>query len=92
LLYGAANRDPEQFDDPQKFWPDRPNRRQHVAFGVGAHYCAGAPLARAEIRILLEELSARPRLELAGEPRFSPHLMMGQMMGVDYLPLRFQGE
>ncbi|MFI5957571.1 cytochrome P450 [Cryptosporangium sp. NPDC051539] len=92
LLYAAANRDPRQFDDPDSFRPDRPNHRQQIAFGIGPHYCAGAPLARAEIRILLEELATRPRLELIGEPRFLPHLMMGQMMGVDYLPLRFRGE
>jgi len=90
LLYGAANRDPNQFEDPETFCPARSNPRQHVAFGIGPHYCAGATLARAEIHILLEALMERPALELAGTPRHNPHLMMGQMMGVDYLPLRFQ--
>ncbi|MFD0663209.1 cytochrome P450 [Thermocatellispora tengchongensis] len=92
LLYAAANRDPEQFEDAETFRPDRANPRQHLAFGIGPHYCAGATLARAEIRILLEALIARPPLELVGTPRHLPRLMMGQMMGVDHLPLRFQGE
>ncbi|WP_143020250.1 cytochrome P450 [Sinosporangium album] len=92
LLYGAANRDPEQFADAETFNPDRANARQHLAFGIGAHYCVGATLARAEIRILLEALAARPPLELVGAPRHLPRLMMGQMMGVDYLPLRFNGD
>ncbi|WP_123024358.1 cytochrome P450 [Mycolicibacterium stellerae] len=90
LLYAVANRDPAQFEDPESFCPVRANPRQHVAFGIGAHYCAGATLARAEIHVLLQALVKRPPLELAGTPRHSPHLMMGQMMGVDYLPLRFQ--
>ncbi|TDD33100.1 cytochrome P450 [Actinomadura sp. KC06] len=92
LLYGAANRDPEQFEDPTTFRVDRANARQHLAFGIGAHFCAGAPLARAEMRILMEALVERPPLELVGVPRHLPHLMMGQMMGIDYLPLRFQGD
>ena len=44
----AASRDPRQFDDPGEFRLDRPNGRQHLAFGHGIHSCAGAPLARAE--------------------------------------------
>ncbi|MEE6140164.1 cytochrome P450 [Mycobacterium sp. 050128] len=90
LLYAAANRDPERFDDPELFCPRRVNPRQHVAFGIGPHYCAGATLARAEIHVLLEALAKRPELELVGTPRHNPQLMMGQMMGVDYLPVRFR--
>ncbi|MGE4024253.1 cytochrome P450 [Mycolicibacterium sp.] len=92
LLYAAANRDPDQFDDPEAFCPTRPNPRKHLAFGVGPHYCAGAALARAEITILLEAMVDRPPLALTGTPRHNPHLMMGQMMGVEYLPVRFKGE
>jgi cytochrome P450 len=91
LLYAAANRDPDKFENPDAFCPARANPRQHIAFGIGPHYCAGATLARAEIHVLLEALAKRPPLELVGVPRHNPQLMMGQMMGVDYLPLRFQG-
>jgi cytochrome P450 len=59
LLNGAANRDPRQFENPDEFRLDRPNVRQHIAFGFGVHACAGAPLARAEACISLERLLDR---------------------------------
>jgi len=52
IFYGAANRDPEEFPNPDEFRLDR-GLRNHVAFGMGIHYCLGAPLARAEARISL---------------------------------------
>jgi cytochrome P450 len=52
LCYGAANRDPEAFADPEDFDPLKA-RRTHMAFGHGAHFCIGAPLARLEARISL---------------------------------------
>ena len=59
LLPGAANRDPRVFDDPAELRLDRPNSRQHLAFGHGIHTCAGAPLARAEGRVALERILDR---------------------------------
>lgn len=52
IFYGAANRDPQAFPQPDEFRLDR-DLRNHVAFGAGIHYCLGAPLARAEARITL---------------------------------------
>ncbi len=52
IFYGAANRDPRTFANPDEFRLDR-DLRNHVAFGAGIHYCLGAPLARAEARISL---------------------------------------
>jgi cytochrome P450 len=49
----AASRDPRHFDCPADFRLDRPNGRQHLAFGHGIHSCAGAPLARAETHATL---------------------------------------
>ena len=58
LMYPSANRDPEHFDDPERFDVTRhPN--QHLAFGFGTHFCLGAALARLEIRVFFEEFVRR---------------------------------
>ncbi len=65
LVYAAANRDPEVFDEAEQFRMDRP-RHDHLAFGYGPHRCVGIHLAKAELRIATEELLlATPLLELA---------------------------
>jgi len=76
MLYGAANRDPEVFDDPDVFRVERnPN---HLAFGIGTHFCLGANLARMEMRVLFDQLVRRfPDMTYAGEgPRFSPSALV----------------
>ena len=59
LLPGASNRDARKFAEPDEFRVDRPNVREHVAFGRGSHSCPGAPLARAEGRISLNRILDR---------------------------------
>ena len=66
VLLGSANRDETVFERPNEFIPDRsPNR--HVAFGMGIHYCVGAPLARLEGEIAIRALAGRVRHFHIGE-------------------------
>lgn len=70
-LLGAANRDPEVWDDPNRFDPGRPVRT-NAAFGAGLHFCVGAPLARLELQIALPVLFRRcPGLRLAETPAYA---------------------
>jgi cytochrome P450 len=59
VMPGSANRDPRRFDEPDGLELDRPNAREHIAFGRGTHACPGGPLARAEARISLARLLDR---------------------------------
>ena len=68
IVYASANRDETVFPEPEEFVLDRPNIGRHVAFGVGPHRCAGAPLATLMLRVTLDELLSRTAsIELAGE-------------------------
>jgi fatty acid omega-hydroxylase len=64
LMYGAANRDPSRFSDPNKFDPERRDN-EHFGWGSGIHTCFGGPLARLEVNLALEAFLRRvenPRL------------------------------
>jgi cytochrome P450 len=77
LLLAAADRDPARFAEPDRFDIGRTDTGRHLAFGRGAHYCLGAPLARMEARIVLEELTgALPGLrpEPGPAPEFPPNV------------------
>jgi cytochrome P450 len=58
MSWAAANRDPKMFENPERFRLDR-RRNRHLSFGFGVHTCPGAPLARMELRVLIEELFRR---------------------------------
>jgi cytochrome P450 len=69
----SGNRDEAYFDDGETFDIDRSNARSHVAFGFGRHFCLGAPLARFELAVILEELSRRlPGLRLVEDQDLMP--------------------
>ena len=87
MYYGAANRDPEVFDDPDRFdVARRPN--DHVAFGGGGpHFCLGAHVARIEIEALLRRLvTALPDIEPAGPVEW---LQSNFVSGPRHMPVRF---
>jgi cytochrome P450 len=68
LLYGAANRDPAMFDDPDSFRIDR-NPNRHLAFGQGAHLCLGNNIARLNMKVIFGTLLARfGQISLAEQP------------------------
>jgi cholest-4-en-3-one 26-monooxygenase len=89
MYYGAANRDPRAFVDPERFDVARdPN--PHLGFGIGVHYCLGASLAKLEMRIMFEELFRRiPDLELAGP---IARLRSNFITGIKSMPVRFTPE
>lgn len=88
LLYPSANRDAAVFEDPFTFDIGRtPN--EHVAFGLGPHFCLGNALARVEVRTMVDRLLERlPDLELvtSDEPAFRPANFVS---GYESLPVRF---
>ena len=59
IFPGAANRDPDRFDEPHEFRIDRANAKEHLAFGRGIHSCPGAPLSRIEARVSIERFLSR---------------------------------
>ncbi|AKT39476.1 cytochrome P450 [Chondromyces crocatus] len=89
LVLAAANRDPLRFSEPDQFLLEREDN-QHLSFGTGVHYCFGAPLARVEAQIALNELLRRlDNPELTADPppyRFNPALR-----GPSHLVVAFDG-
>jgi cytochrome P450 len=86
LFYASANRDEAVFAEPERFSVERdPNR--HLAFGIGEHVCAGAHLARLELRAALAALVSRlAQVELAGPVE---RLRSSAIGGVKRLPIRY---
>jgi cytochrome P450 len=86
LVYGAANRDPERFPDPEAFVVPRDANR-HLTFGYGRHRCLGEPLAKIELAAALDfMLDTIPDMELAAEPEWGGGT---NQHGIRSLPVRF---
>jgi len=81
MALGSGSRDSSIFEDGDEFNIFKKHKKKHLAFGNGVHFCMGAPLARLEMKIILEELARR-----------LPHMQMVKGQKWDYIPtLAFRG-
>jgi len=89
MWYPSVNRDEDFFPDPDVFDVTRsPN--EHLAFGIGEHFCLGAGFARLELRVIFEEVLRRfPDIALDGAPERLRSTFIG---GIKHLPVRFTPE
>ena len=87
MYYGAANRDPRVFENPEVFDITRkPN--PHLAFGSGTHFCMGSHIARLEMRVTLEEFFRRfPNVSLEGPPK---RMKSNFISNITRLPIRLR--
>lgn len=83
LLLAAAHRDPEVTERPDEFDPTRASAR-HLAFGLGPHFCLGAPLARLEAAVALSAVAERlPGARIAAEPDYKPNVTLRGMVSLN---------
>jgi cholest-4-en-3-one 26-monooxygenase len=87
LFYPSANRDEEVFTDPFKFDIAR-NPNQHLAFGIGEHFCLGANLARLELEVIFRELVNR--LEYVEPAGPMERLRSSFVGGIKHMPIKFK--
>jgi len=87
LFYPSANRDEEVFEQPFSFDITR-NPNNHLAFGIGEHFCLGANLARLELQVMFRQLSERMEtVELAGPVERMRSSFVG---GIKHMPIRYR--
>jgi cytochrome P450 len=88
MAYLSANRDESVFEDPFRFDVTRKNASEHLAFGIGVHFCLGAHLSRMELRGFFREMLPRlESVELDGEPKYTLATFVG---GPKNLPIRYE--
>lgn len=74
MWYGAANRDPVQFENPDTFNIQRANAAEHLAFGFGKHVCLGKQIALVQLETVLQQIYARfPNMEVSGAMECAPN-------------------
>ena len=90
MWYGAANYDDDVFENPYEFDVSRANAREHLAFGIGQHFCIGSQLARMQIRVMYDEILSRfPDMHACGSYSYlrSNHLSGLKSMPVVFTPV-----
>lgn len=89
MYYGAANRDPSLFPDPDRFDPARANGKDHVAFGVGPHVCLGQRVANMQLEAVYRQILTRfPDMRWTGEIDIAPNNFVHAIrkLGVEFTP------
>jgi cholest-4-en-3-one 26-monooxygenase len=90
LSYPSVNRDEEVFGPTSMRFDITRENNDHLAFGIGEHFCLGANLARMQLRCILREVATRlPDLELVGRPAFQRSSLIA---GIKRMPVRFTPE
>jgi cytochrome P450 len=89
VLFASANRDETRFAEPEQFDIYRENAGDHLAFGLGIHYCLGASLARTEVRIAFEVLLGRLKNICLGAANDYTHIPSFIFRGLNALHLEF---
>ena len=84
FFYGAANRDPKIFENPDKFDILRPNAAEHIAFGFGPHNCLGKHVAIMQLEVAFERFLQRfPNFEWTGKIKFAPNNLVSAMTSLE---------
>ncbi|MBP6011446.1 MAG: cytochrome P450 [Alphaproteobacteria bacterium] len=89
MYYGAANRDPAVFADPDRFDPARANGKEHVAFGIGPHVCLGQRVANMQLEAVYRQILTRfPDMRWTGEIDIAPNNFVHAIrkIGVKFTP------
>ena len=90
LWYGAANRDPEIFKNPDVYDITRENAKKHLAFGYGRHLCLGKHTANMQLEVVYEKIFTRfPEMEQDGEMILTPNNFVNAIQDV---PVKFNPE
>jgi len=88
MAFGAANRDPAAFEDPDRFLLERfPNR--HLSFGMGIHRCVGSHLARLMFEAMVTTVLRRLPDYAVDEPRAQRYASVGTILGWATMPVSF---
>ena len=89
MYYGAANRDPSVFADPDRFDASRKNGKDHMAFGIGPHVCLGQRVANMQLEAVYRQILTRfPDMHWTGEIDIAPNTFVHaiRMIGVKFTP------
>ena len=87
MWYGAANRDPSVFSNPDQFNIERENAAKHLAFGIGRHTCVGKPVALMQLEEAYKQILTRfPKIHMSGEWKVAPNNFVH---AIQEMPIKF---